>query len=98
MQVIEAIRETVHKRVVRLMGNRFEISIVSDDEQWAENLIESAILEIRRIENLLTTYTDRSQTNQVNAYAGIKPVRVNRGLLILLMALLIKDFGILIRR
>lgn len=78
MQAIEILQQTMHKRVVRLMGNRFEISIVSDDEQWAQNLIESAILEIRRIENLLTTFTDRSQTNQINANAGIKPVKVNK--------------------
>ncbi len=78
MQLSEVIQETLHKRVVRLMGNRFEISIVSDDEQWAENLIESAILEIRRIENLLTTFTERSQTNLINANAGIRPVKVNK--------------------
>lgn len=74
----EVAQGTLHKRIVRLMGNRFEISVVGDDEQWAENLIESAILEIRRIENLLTTFSDRSQTNQINANAGIKPVKVNK--------------------
>ena len=78
MKVIEAVRKILHKRVLRLMGNRFEISIVSDDEQWANNLIESAIFEIRRIEYLLTTFNQSSQTNQINAYAGIKPVKVDK--------------------
>ncbi len=77
MQVSESIRGKLHKHVLRLMGNRFEISVVSDDEQWAENLIESAISEIRRIEYLLTTFNEQSQTNQINTYAGIKPVKVD---------------------
>ncbi|WP_018616702.1 FAD:protein FMN transferase [Segetibacter koreensis] len=77
MRVIDTLQETLHKRVLRLMGNRFEISVVSGDEQWAGNLIESAVSEIRRIEQLLTTFNDNSQTNQVNAYAGIKPVKVD---------------------
>lgn len=78
MQVIEAEQETLHKRVLRLMGNRFEISVVSNDEQWATNLVESAIFEIRRIEQLLTTFSQSSQTNEINAYAGIKPVKADR--------------------
>jgi thiamine biosynthesis lipoprotein len=78
MQVIETMQETLHRRVLRLMGNRFEISVVSDDELWANNLIESAISEIRRIERLLTTFNESSQTNQINANAGIKPVRVDK--------------------
>lgn len=77
MQVIESVRQTLHRRVLRLMGNRFEISVVSDDELWANNLIESAISEIRRIERLLTTFNESSQTNQINAYAGIRPVKVD---------------------
>jgi FAD:protein FMN transferase len=72
------INQSLHKRVLRLMGNRFEISVVSDDEQWANNLIESAILEIRRIEDLLTTFKETSQANQINANAGIQPVKVDK--------------------
>lgn len=70
--------QLLYKRVLRLMGNRFELSIVTEDEQWAFNLIESAVLEIRRIEELLTTFRETSQTNRINANAGIKPVRVDK--------------------
>ena len=38
----------------------------------------SAIAEIQRIERLLTTFSNDSQTNQINANAGIKPVKVDR--------------------
>ncbi|WP_094568646.1 FAD:protein FMN transferase [Mucilaginibacter xinganensis] len=67
----------VHRRVLKLMGNRFEISIVVDDVVLAEAHIDAAIDEIRRIEKLLTTFSDDSQTNEINRNAGIKPVRVD---------------------
>ena len=60
------------------MGNRFTISVVSDDETWAESQINVAISEMSRIEKLLTTFNDDSQTNQINANAGIKPVKVDK--------------------
>jgi thiamine biosynthesis lipoprotein len=69
---------TVHKRVLRLMGNRFELSAVSEDELWAQQCIDAAIAEISRIERLLTTFKDDSQTNQINSQAGIQPVKVDR--------------------
>ena len=60
------------------MGNRFELSIVSENEDWANEVIESAIQEITRIERLLTTFSPDSQTNLINENAGIQPVAVDR--------------------
>ena len=68
----------VHKRILRLMGNRFEISVVSDDEHLAHNCIDAAVAEISRIEKLLTTFSDNSQTNEINRKAGIQPVKVDK--------------------
>lgn len=67
----------IHRRVQRLMGNRFEISVVSADADWANARIDEVVAEISRIERLLTTYRDDSQTNQINANAGIRPVPVD---------------------
>jgi thiamine biosynthesis lipoprotein len=58
------------------MGNAFEITVVSDDEKLLHH-IDAAIDEIRRIEKLLTTFSDESQTNLINRNAGIKPVKVD---------------------
>lgn len=69
---------TVHQRALKLMGNRFEISVVSADKSWAECRIDEAVAEIQRIERLLTTFSDDSQTNQINANAGIRAVKVDR--------------------
>lgn len=71
-------RSQIFSKVQKLMGNRFEISVVSEDEKWANERIENAILEINRIEQLLTTFKPNSQTNQINVQAGIKPVRVDK--------------------
>lgn len=60
------------------MGNRFELSVVLDDALQAEEHLEAAIAEIRRIEGLLTTFSPDSQTNQINEQAGVAPVVVDR--------------------
>ena len=63
------------------MGNMFEITVVADNSTWASEKIESAVAEIKRIENLLTTYNDASITNIINANAGIKEVVVSSEIL-----------------
>ncbi|MDP4150592.1 MAG: FAD:protein FMN transferase [Bacteroidota bacterium] len=60
------------------MGNKFEIGVVAGSEDWARERIEAAIEEIRRIEALLTTFNDESETNLINRNAGICPVRVSK--------------------
>jgi len=72
--------QTIFKRVLKLMGNRFEISVVAavEDEIWANNCIETAIGEIARIEKLLTTYDENSQLSLINKQAGIAPVKVDK--------------------
>jgi len=68
----------VIKKSCKLMGNRFELTVVADDEKFANDSIEAGIGEIKRIEKLLTTFADDSETNLVNRNAGIKPVAVSR--------------------
>lgn len=72
--------EQIYKTVVKLMGNRFEISAVAfpREKDFAQAAIDAAIAEIQRIERLLTTYNDESQVQQVNAQAGIRPVQVDQ--------------------
>jgi FAD:protein FMN transferase len=66
------------KRTLRLMGNMFEITVVSDNETEANVQIDAAVEEIKRIEKLFTTYDESSQTNLINQHAGIKPVKVDK--------------------
>ena len=69
--------KSVHKRALKLMGNHFEISVVAADAYWAKQRIEAGVKEIRRIEALLTTFNEESETNRINQYAGIRPVEVS---------------------
>ncbi|HZY37832.1 MAG TPA: FAD:protein FMN transferase [Mucilaginibacter sp.] len=68
----------VFKRSCKLMGNHFELTVVAEDEKWADERIDAGIAEIQRIERLLTTFSDDSETNRVNQNAGITPVAVSR--------------------
>jgi len=78
MQQTKIKNSSVQKRALKLMGNRFELSVVSDDEKWGQQCIDTAINEISRIEKLLTTFSDDSQTNAINRNAGLAPVKVDR--------------------
>lgn len=60
------------------MGNQFEISVVATNEDWAITRINAAFEEIKRIEALLTTYKETSETNFINRNAGIAPVKVSK--------------------
>lgn len=66
------------QRTDLLMGNRFDLGLVSDNVQAAKEGLELAVQEIKRIERLLTTFDEKSQTNQINANAGIVPVEVDQ--------------------
>jgi FAD:protein FMN transferase len=68
----------IHKQNTRLMGNQFGLSVVLEDEKKAQNAIAAGIAEIQRIEQLLTTFKDDSQTNRINQSAGIAPVQVDK--------------------
>jgi len=72
-------------RIVRLMGNRFEFTAISNDKGLGESAIDAAIVEVQRIESLLSSFKDNSQVNNVNTFAGIKPVRVDQEVLELII-------------
>jgi len=63
-------------RILKLMGNRFEFTVIAANEQEGNVAINAAIAEVQRIENLLTTFSDLSETSLINAHAGLSPVKV----------------------
>lgn len=68
-------------RVLKLMGNRFEFTVLTTDQQAGETAISAAVAEVSRIEELLSTYKESSQTSLINRYAGLKPVKVDQEVL-----------------
>jgi len=66
-----------YKQSMTLMGNQFELTVVAHTKEWAWQMIEEGVTEIKRIEKLLTTFSDDSETNLINRNAGIEPVTVS---------------------
>lgn len=64
------------------MGSIFEITIVDQDTATVRKHIDLVIAEVTRIENLISEWRPETQISQVNRYAGIKPVQVDREVLI----------------
>lgn len=59
------------------MGNCFQLSVVGENEEWANSCIDAGVGEIQRIEKLLTTFNEESETARINRFAGIEPVVVS---------------------
>ena len=59
------------------MGSRFEITVVANDSIQGHELIDSAVAEITRIEKLISSWDENSQTSEINRNAGIRPVKVD---------------------
>jgi thiamine biosynthesis lipoprotein len=68
----------VYHKSLKLMGNRFQLSAVSKSETLANAAIDAGISEIQRIEKLLTTYNEESETALINRNAGIRPVEISQ--------------------
>ncbi|MCJ8166777.1 FAD:protein FMN transferase [Pontibacter sp. E15-1] len=65
-----------YRKVLLLMGTRFELAVVTRDEQRGWEAIAAGITEIKRIEALISEWQPTSQTSAINRNAGIKPVAV----------------------
>lgn len=72
--------QEIFKRTLKLMGSRFEITVVAKDSAEANNYIDLAVGEITRIEKLISSWDPASQTSEINRNAGIKPVKVDEEL------------------
>ncbi len=59
------------------MGSRFDITVVAKDSIEAEKYIDLAVEEIARIERLISSWDENSQTAAINRNSGIKPIKVD---------------------
>jgi FAD:protein FMN transferase len=73
--------DTIVKRTTKLMGSRFDITLVAADSAQANTYIDVAVGEITRIEKLISSWDAHSQTSEINKNAGIKPVKVDSELI-----------------
>lgn len=69
-----------YTRTLKLMGSRFDITVVAKDEVQANDYIDLALSEISRIEKEISSWDPESETSKIIANAGIQPLKVNREL------------------
>lgn len=69
--------QEIIKRTLKLMGSRFDITVVAANASEANEYIDMAVAEIHRIEKLISSWDPNSETSLINANAGIKPVEVS---------------------
>jgi thiamine biosynthesis lipoprotein len=62
--------EQTSRKVLKLMGTRFEIIAVHPDVQHRWDAINAGIAEITRIEKLISSWDPNSQTSEINRQAG----------------------------
>ena len=68
------------KKTLKLMGTRFEITVVAPNEDIGYININEAVAEIQRIEKLISSWDAESETSEINKNAGIRPVQVSQEL------------------
>ncbi|TXN35013.1 FAD:protein FMN transferase [Flagellimonas hymeniacidonis] len=70
-------KDVTVKQTLKLMGTRFEITVIAPNEDIGYINIDEAISEIKRIEKIISSWDDASETSLINKNAGIKPVKVS---------------------
>lgn len=68
------------KRILLLMGSRFEITAIATSKVIAKKAVDEGINEIIRIEKLISEWDSLSQTSSINRMAGIQAVQVDKEL------------------
>jgi thiamine biosynthesis lipoprotein len=69
--------QIITKKTLKLMGSRFDITVVAATQKEGETYINLAVGEIKRIEKIISSWDKNSQTSTINQNAGIKPVKVD---------------------
>jgi thiamine biosynthesis lipoprotein len=65
------------QREEAIMGTRVAVELWADDAALAQRAMEEVIAEMRRTDELMSTYKPDSQLSQVNAHAHERPVQVD---------------------
>jgi thiamine biosynthesis lipoprotein len=76
--------QIVHKRQMSFFGSPLEISVVAKDTIQGNIFINAALAEASRIEHLISDVLPASPLSAINANAGIKPVKVDEELVMLI--------------
>ena len=71
------VRAEWFQREEAIMGTRVAVELWSDDAGLAQRAMDAVIAEMRRTDELMSTYKPESQLSQVNAHAFERPMQVD---------------------
>ena len=80
IQAFTSNAQDVFYKTTKLMGSRFDLTVVAADSIEGKMYIDTAIAEITCIEKLISSWDANSQTSKINQNAGIQPVKVDKEL------------------
>lgn len=66
-----------HTQTLLLMGSRFSLTAVAADDSTAQLAVSKGIAEIKRIESLISSWNEESETSAINHMAGEASCRVS---------------------
>jgi thiamine biosynthesis lipoprotein len=69
-----------YTQTLKLMGSRFEITVVAGNESEGNEFIDLAVAEISRIEKMISSWDSLSETSEIIKNAGVRPVKVDKEL------------------
>ncbi len=72
--------QSIYKRTLKLMGSRFDVTVVAENQEEGNVYIDLAVNEIIRIEKLISSWDINSQTSRINKNAGLKSTIVSQEL------------------
>jgi len=72
--------QQIFRQKLKLMGSRFDVTVVATDSTIANKNINIAINEIKRIERIISSWDKNSETSEINRNSGIKAVKVSKEL------------------
>jgi thiamine biosynthesis lipoprotein len=72
--------QSSYTRTLKLMGSRFDITVVAQDSLEGAGYIDLAVAEITRIEKNISSWDPTSQTSAINANAGVVATKVDEEL------------------
>lgn len=78
---LEAEADEIFKKKLFLMGCNFEVTVVALSQEDADKYIAAAEAEIVRIENLISSWDEESETSRINRNAGRKATKVSTELI-----------------
>jgi thiamine biosynthesis lipoprotein len=78
MALSTPVRAEWFQREEAIMGTRVAVELWSEDPALAQRAMDAVIAEMRRTDELMSTYKPESQLSQVNAQAFERPVQVDQ--------------------